>query len=206
VAVGSRIAGPNLASAPIAITSTDGGTTWSIVPLPIGTPINFGDVACPTDVQCFAVTNNLFPDVISMALTKGQWSTRNEGPVIHTVKPQFNAPVLWEDSITCISGTRCMVVGGGDSLFSQSAPDVNLTEDGGMEWDTLDLGSLTPVSVDCPRPTFCAALDVNVTTGLTSEINPDGLSDAIIVSKNETESWSVVRPRVRPTIRTKVSN
>jgi photosystem II stability/assembly factor-like uncharacterized protein len=186
--------GPHLSTVPTALTTLDGGVTWNVVDLPQGLPGNPADVSCPTAVRCFVVTDNLSPVVVSIVLNGNHWSASNAGFVDASLKPLVDEAGSSENTIQCATPTQCMVVGGGNNLFSQAPPAVNVTEDGGIVWRSLNLGALIPVDPACPTPTFCMALDTNAQV-FNSEIDPMGLSDAVIISRDGEQTWSVIRPR-----------
>jgi len=186
--------GAHLTTVPDVLTTSNGGLTWNEVTLPQGLPGNPSDVACPSTLRCFVVTDNLSPVVVSMVLSEGHWSANDVGTVEPNLKPPGDVPGSANNSIACASSTQCLVVSGGGLLSNAASPVVNLTKDGGITWRSLNLGALTPVAPACPTPSFCRALDDNVTGGFTSENNPTGLSDALLVSTNGEESWTVIRP------------
>jgi photosystem II stability/assembly factor-like uncharacterized protein len=187
--------GPHLSTVPVALATSDGGVTWNMISFPQGLPGNPADVSCPTVVQCYVVTDNLSPVVVSLVLNGNHWSMSNVGAVDPSLRPSVDGPGLSGNSIQCATDTQCIVVGGANALFSQASPAVNLTEDGGTTWRTLNLGILIPVDPACPTPSFCVALDDNTPDGLNPESNPTGLSDAVIVSRDGERTWSVVQPR-----------
>jgi hypothetical protein len=196
------------ASTPIVLTTLDGGVTWKPVSLPEGLPSNPGGVSCPNVLHCYVITDNLSPVVISVVLDGDQWSASNEGSLEPDLRPAVDGAGVSSNSIACISAAQCMAVGGGrSSLFSLLPPDVNLTDNSAVTWHRADLGALIPVSVACPSPTLCMALDDNSDSGFVVTNAYSGIfSDATLTSRDGGQTWAVIRPHATPRSSSKRSN
>ena len=150
--------------------TTDGGTSWSTVPLPSGTgPLL--SLTCPTSSTCMGIaltTTSLEAEL--------PWMLSPTRPNVEPVEfietsddgaswtaSSFPVPSDAPYSLTCSDASTCLAVGsvlGGDSGFYAQAGLVLQTTDGGTTWvsstipsDLEDVGQAT-----CPSPTACSRL------------------------------------------------
>ena len=146
LAVGNGIGG-----GPIAISSTDGGATWTTLPPPSGVQ-QFSSVRCTTPTMCLATgTNDGNGQILRTTDGGSAWSAQAApGKMTPTGTSCWNG------------GSDCVVVGSPSNVCSESGP-VNCANagaaystDGGISW-TLSATGSEGGGVACPAAGECFA-------------------------------------------------
>jgi hypothetical protein len=171
-----------------AVTTSDGGATWSLqTQWPITTfyPFLFGGISCPTTSSCLAVGLSVGSSGAGMTLTPVSEVTSNGGVSWSPGGPlgptsSINGAVL-PARLSCWSQTGCMTVGAtnffASSVNAQTAPQATTwtTTDGGASWTTESPLNLLPsgvhsalIGVSCPAPASCYIGGVTLVTVTTS--------------------------------------
>ncbi len=137
--------GNNSNNSGVALTSTDGGSTWTQGSLPSAV-INLNGVSCTSSTFCVAVGGNYNNSGVALTSTDGG-STWTQSSLPSTVDVFY--------SVSCTSSTFCVAVGSG----STGAAAFTST-DGGTIWirDSLPSTLYYLNGVSCTSSTFCVAV------------------------------------------------
>lgn len=148
--------------------STDGGTTWSVQTLPVGT-LAMAGVACPTATRRIAVGGGM--------LTSGDGGQSWQ---IATV-PDGTGVLR---SISCATSLVCVALGANAlGVEDSNAPAFAImTSDGGQTWSNVPMPAAT-ASID---GVTCAPLGDCYATGP----NPAGSLSAMLSSSDDGMTWS----------------
>jgi hypothetical protein len=134
---------PNQAG--VALTSSDGGRTWTSADVPAGVG-DLGNVACPTATFCLVVGRT--PDneggVALTTTTVGKVWTKRQMPSADDVL----------SDVACPSSMICLGLGSRDSTAGEY-PVVLRTTDGGASWLSTPLGGQPSGSLSCPSVITC---------------------------------------------------
>jgi photosystem II stability/assembly factor-like uncharacterized protein len=182
VAVGADDQGNGVAS-----TSSDGGTTWSKVAMPVGTPV-LDAVACGDSAHCVAVGQG------AVAVTADQGSSWSLHPL-----PTANTTLIGAD---CPSTSVCVAAGIAENVTGPYVGTVERSSDGGDTWQAASVptGTKGIGGVVCPSITDCIAVgdsllvshDGGATWATTTA--PDGISQLRTVSCSSTTMCGAIGP------------
>lgn len=167
---------------PVFLTTTNGGHTFTMDPLPrgIGT---LDALTCPSKQVCrglaaSAEKNKGFIDSMFLSTDDGG-ATFTEHPIVTG---------LYMPSIACPSALECIAVGtNGVSGRSGSVGIAELTSDDGAQWS---VGAF-PARFDVPVALSCAnALDCSVIGGIATSSSP-GLTPNLASTTNGGKNWAL---------------
>lgn len=177
-AVGGNIAlsGSGESLSPVAIGTTDGGTTWTSQVLPDAASAMNG-VSCSSITTCMTVGSTLLPGSVVAVTTDGgaTWTDASSGLQDSNLS-----------SVSCPSASACWVAG---TSFDGTDAVMAATSDGGATWTSQTLPDGTPplATVDCPSATSCWAVSANVVIG---PIIGGSSLFSIVATGNGGASWS----------------
>jgi photosystem II stability/assembly factor-like uncharacterized protein len=118
-----------------AYSTANGGTSWSGLALPAGTPVLEG-ISCPSSIDCVAVGGSLILVTTNAGTT---WTADTESGDIRAV--------------SCSDTTHCVAVGAGATTKGASFS----TSNGGTSWSMTTIAAATPNAVACPSDVSCFA-------------------------------------------------
>lgn len=171
VAIGNEATASTTPGAPsagrgVALTSTDGGVTWSRGQV-TGAMVHFyGSLSCPARQTCYAVASGTSQDAATFLLVTNDggtmWGERRKGPSGGL------------SGLTCLSAQRCLATGG-DGILA--------TSNGGSSWrqEREPMGAQGRPEVDAVA---CSTMDKCVAVGT----GPPGVP-IILVSQGHGSSW-----------------
>jgi photosystem II stability/assembly factor-like uncharacterized protein len=178
---------------PSAITTKDGGSTWTPRPLPVGNIGQYGvpdfkGMACPSASRCYMVGDETPGDgspsgVISASADGGKtWTPRTLPPGTTSL-----------NAISCATPTDCVVVGGGIGPRGETLHDILTTNDGGHTWVTRPVP--TPITsvlglsgISCPSTTVCIATGFGLT-----ETTPSSEPSVVVVTSDGGATWTAMQ-------------
>jgi photosystem II stability/assembly factor-like uncharacterized protein len=148
--------------------STDGGSSWTVDPLPTGT-LAMADVTCPTPTRCLAVGGGIL--------------TSDDGGQSWQVGTVPGGTGVLR-SISCSSTLVCVAVGPnplGADVSSEPAAAIRTT-DGGATWSNVAMPAATASieGVTCAPSGPCYAVGPN----------PAGSLSAILTTNDDGQSWT----------------
>jgi photosystem II stability/assembly factor-like uncharacterized protein len=163
----------------VALVSTQFGSRWKLVPLPVGEK-SLALVTCSTQEHCIAVgggSSGASTTILTTSNAGRTWSTASVPPVTSEGYPGAGG-------ISCPSASQCFIVG--DSLVPDGGPSGYIwnSVDGGAHWTSEALPSDTNflTAVSCVTEAHCVAVGGGV-------LPRGGVVRSIITTSDGGQTW-----------------
>jgi photosystem II stability/assembly factor-like uncharacterized protein len=167
--------GANDGGSAVASSSSNGGDTWTNLPIPSGTqPLSA--ISCGDGTHCVGVGKG----VIASTANAGSTWALSAVPIANTTLVGAN----------CISDTTCVAAGVTNDQYSAYSGAIVRTNDGGSTWQSASVpaGTKAVDAVTCPTTTTCIAVGdsllVSTDGGATwsTKTTPSGFTDLRSIS------------------------
>ena len=164
---------------PAVFESTDGGSTWQLLALPVS-PNSVGEISaldCPTATACTAVGTLYDPSsgknsLLLVGTTDGgaTWTPESAPSSLTSLQYEYFS------TVSCATDTQCWIAGSGSSTPGTVSPLVIDTSNGGATWNaetvsTADASGFS--SLSCPTTTECWAVGSG-SAGAVAYVTQDG--------------------------------